>query len=46
MLLNTWQDFVYPEDVAFPIGGVGAPQFLVMETHYDNPDMLSGILIQ
>ena len=38
------QDFVYPENVAYPIGGPGNARFLVMEMHYDNPDMNSGML--
>ena len=32
------QDFIYPENVAYPIGGPGAARFLVMEMHYDNPN--------
>jgi len=40
------QDFIYPENVAYPIGGPGNPQFLVMEIHYDNPDMRSGMLVR
>ena len=38
------QDFIYPENVAYPIGGPGSARFLVMEMHYDNPDMRSGML--
>ena len=41
----TLQDFVYPENVAYPVGGPGNARFLVMEIHYDNPDMQSGMLI-
>ena len=37
------QDFIYPENVAYPIGGPGTARFLVMEMHYDNPDMRSGM---
>ena len=40
------QDFIYPENVAYPIGGPGNPQFLVMEIHYDNPNMRSGMLVR
>ena len=40
------QDFIYPENVAYPIGGPGNPRFLVMEIHYDNPDMRSGMLVR
>ena len=36
------QDFVYPENVAFPFGGEGQPQYVLLELHYDNPEMLSG----
>ena len=33
---------MYPADIAYPIGGPGAPRYLVMETHYDNPGLRSG----
>ena len=36
------QDFIYPENVAFPIGGPGASRYLVIEMHYNNPDTVSG----
>ena len=36
------QTFVYPDNVAFPFGGEGFPEYLVMELHYDNPDMING----
>ena len=39
------QDFVYPEDVAYPIGGPGTPDYMVIEIHYDNPDFDAGIYI-
>ena len=38
------QDFVYPENVAYPIGGPGNARFLVMEIHYDNPESHRGML--
>lgn len=31
------QDFIYPQNVAYPIGGANGRQFLVMQVHYDNP---------
>jgi len=31
------KDFVYPNNVAYPIGGPGNAQYVVMEMHYDNP---------
>ena len=34
----TLQDFIYPEGVAYGIGGPGNPQYGVIEMHYDNPD--------
>ena len=39
------QDFIYPEDVAYPIGGPGNPQYVVIEMHYDNPDRDDGKFI-
>ena len=38
------QDFVYPENVAYPVGGPGNARFLVMEIHYDNPESHRGKL--
>ena len=35
------QDFVYPQDVAYPIGGLSGQRYLVMQVHYDNPMMQS-----
>ncbi len=35
------QEFYYPTGVAYPIGG-GGPRYIVMEVHYDNPQMRSG----
>ena len=32
------QEFVYPKDVANPIGGEGNPNIIVLEIHYDNPN--------
>ena len=29
--------------MAYPIGGPGNARFLVMELHYDNPDLRSGM---
>lgn len=37
------QDFVFPEGVAFPFGGRG-PQYIVLEIHYDNPDLEIGLV--
>ena len=36
------QIFVYPNNVAYPFGGDGQAQYVVMELHYDNPQMISG----
>ena len=36
------QIFVYPNNVAYPFGGAGQPQYVVLELHYDNPQMISG----
>lgn len=37
--------YYFPEEVGFPIGGSeaeGSPQYFLMETHYDNPQLISG----
>ena len=36
------QVFVYPDNVAYPFGGEGFTQYVLMELHYDNPSMISG----
>ena len=36
------QDFYYPENVAYPVGGPGNSQFIMLEMHYDNPQLVSG----
>ena len=33
----TLQEFVFPQDVAYTIGGEGTPEIVVLEIHYDNP---------
>ena len=38
------QDFVFPEDVAYPIGGENGHKFLVLEIHYDNQQMIEGVV--
>lgn len=47
-LIGAWavggEDFVYPENVAFPIGGPGSQRHLVIEMHYDNPDLRNDIV--
>ena len=39
------KDFVYPDNVAYPIGGPGNAQYVVMEMHYDNPTLDMGELV-
>ena len=39
------QDFYYPENVAYPVGGPGGQEFVVLEMHYDNPQLVSGMCI-
>ena len=34
---------MFPENIAFPLGGEGTPQYVVMELHYDNPHMVQGM---
>ena len=33
---------MYPKDVAYPTGGEGNPQYVILEMHYDNPNNDSG----
>ena len=33
---------MYPEDVAYAIGGEGNAQYIILEMHYDNPNLDSG----
>ena len=36
------QNYTFPEDVAFPIGGFNRPFKIMLEVHYDNPGMNDG----
>ena len=36
------QDFIYPENAAYPLGGPDSPRYVVIEIHYDNPLLHSG----
>ena len=38
------QDFVFPEDVSFSIGGPDTSKYMVIEMHYDNPVGVQGIV--
>ena len=40
--LHYLQDFIYPENVAYPLGGPDTPRYVVIEIHYDNPMQHSG----
>ena len=42
MIIVYLQDFIYPDNVAYPLGGAGSPRFVVVEMHYDNPNLQSG----
>jgi len=33
------QAFTFPNDVGFPIGGRHSPEYILLETHYDNPQL-------
>ena len=33
------QDFVYPENVAYPVGGPGSLTTAIIQMHYDNPGL-------
>ena len=36
---------MFPEDVAMALGGPGAPEYAVIELHYDNPLLQTGVLL-
>ncbi|XP_066265485.1 DBH-like monooxygenase protein 1 homolog isoform X1 [Branchiostoma lanceolatum] len=36
-------DVVYPQHVGYPIGDVDDSSYVLMEVHYDNPQLLSGL---
>ena len=36
---------MFPEDVGVAIGGPGTREYAVIEMHYDNPSLQSGILV-
>ena len=35
------QDYTFPEEVAFPLGGNDRPFKIMLEVHYDNPGMVN-----
>lgn len=37
------QEFLFPEDVSYRVSGPGRGRYIVMEMHYDNPELLSGM---
>ena len=45
IFLFFYQDFVFPKDVAFAIGGPGAREYMMIEIHYNNPSLHQGIII-
>ncbi|XP_064399035.1 DBH-like monooxygenase protein 2 homolog [Halichondria panicea] len=38
------EDFVFPPGVALPIGGENSRRYIVIEMHYDNPDLQTGVV--
>ncbi|KAL5460037.1 hypothetical protein EMCRGX_G033450 [Ephydatia muelleri] len=46
-IITAWavggNDFIYPNGIAFPIGGRSDEQYVVMEMHYNNPSLTSGV---
>ena len=36
------QNYTFPEDVAFPLGGNDHPFKIMLEVHYDNPESKDG----
>lgn len=39
---NSLQGIVYPEGVAYPVGGVGREHYVLLDIHYDNPNNVEG----
>ncbi len=37
------QDFIVPDGIGIPIGGSNKPNYVLLEVHYDNPNLDSGI---
>nr|XP_039270022.1 DBH-like monooxygenase protein 1 homolog [Styela clava] len=37
------EEMVYPEEAGLSVGGPGDPVYIQMETHYDNPNVISGV---
>nr|XP_039270018.1 DBH-like monooxygenase protein 1 homolog [Styela clava] len=35
-------EMIYPEEAGFSVGGPGDPVYIQLETHYDNPNLISG----
>lgn len=42
MQINIIQEFVYPEGVAYKVGGPNSYQYALLEIHYDNQNSTSG----
>ncbi|XP_077969383.1 DBH-like monooxygenase protein 1 homolog isoform X2 [Styela clava] len=36
------EGMIYPEEAGFSVGGPGDPVYIQLETHYDNPNLISG----
>ena len=37
------QSTYFPEEAGLPFGDENSPKYLMMEVHYDNPQLLSGL---
>ena len=44
--MTVFQDYVFPENVSFPLGGSGQPNKIMLEVHYDNPMRHAGLFIR
>ena len=36
------QEYTFPENVAFPLGGFDQPYKIMLEVHFDNPNGVDG----
>ena len=39
------QDFIYPDNVGYPIGGPDGREYAVIELHYNNPKETAGMCV-
>lgn len=38
--------FSLPEEVGYPVGESGLHEYFIIEVHFDNPQLLSGVKVE